>query len=194
MRTVITADLKRWEKLGELRTLAKQHGLSLQVQTFINPKTGKEDDYTWFTKNEGFTVVPITSDRQLVLVRQYKQAVEEIVLEFPCGVMKKDEAGTAAALREVLEETGYVSERVTETSAGMIRLAPRKSTSGFHTYVALNCRWTGKQSLDEGEDAIEVLEASPDEFESLILDGKINSTESMNAYFLALHHGYFKSP
>jgi ADP-ribose pyrophosphatase len=192
MRTVITAELKKWEKRGESRTLAKQHGLSLQEQTFINPKTGKEDDYTWFTKNTGFTVVPITKDGNLVLVRQYKQAVDDIVLEFPCGVMKKDEAGTAAALREILEETGYASENVQETSAGMIRLAPRKSTSGFHTYVARDCHWTDKQSLDEGEDAIEVLEASREEVEVLILNGGISSTESVNAYFLARLSGHIQ--
>ncbi len=191
MRIVIKANLQKWATRGETRVLAKQHGLSLIEQTFVNPVTGKEDQYTQFTKNEGFTVVPITADGNVVLIRQFKQASNDYFLEFPCGVMKKDEAGTQGAMRELLEETGYTTVRTVETSSGMIHLAPRKSPSGYRTYVALGCRYTGNQKLDRGEDAIEVYEATVDEVRDLIIKRDICSCESRDAFFMARELGYF---
>jgi ADP-ribose pyrophosphatase len=191
MRIVIKAELQKWEQPGATRFLAKQHGLSLSELTFVHPVTRKEELYTQFIKKEGFTVVPVTTDGHLVLVRQFKQASRDFFLEFPCGVMKPDEAGTEAAMRELLEETGYTTVRTLETSSGMIHLAPRKSPSGYRTFVALGCRFTGKQALDEGEDAIEVYEATVDEVRDLIIKRDIRSCESRDAFFMARELGHF---
>lgn len=53
------------------------------------------------------TVVAVTVDRQIVLVRQYRPAIEGYSLELPSGTVDAGESPVAAAARELLEETGY---------------------------------------------------------------------------------------
>ncbi|MCC6564062.1 NUDIX hydrolase [Candidatus Uhrbacteria bacterium] len=191
LRTIIDPDLTKWAKQGEPRVLAKQHGLSLVAQNFVHPKTGKVEEYTQFTKNPGFTIVPVTTDGELILVRQYKQAVDDFVYEFPAGLMRADEATTTHATAELLEETGCRPTKVLRLTERMIELAPRKSPSGYHLFIALGCQLIKEQDLEEDEDAIQVLIANPAEVEAMILRGEFRSTESVTAFFLARLHGHF---
>ncbi|MCK9361088.1 NUDIX hydrolase [Patescibacteria group bacterium] len=191
LRTIIDPDLTKWAKQGEPRMLAKQHGLSLVAQNFVHPKTGKVEEYTQFTKSPGFTIVPVTTDGELIIVRQYKQAVDDFVYEFPAGLMKADEATTTHATTELLEETGCRPTRVLRLTERMIELAPRKSPSGYHLFIALGCQLIKEQDLEEDEDAIQVLVASTAEVAAMIIRGEFRSTESVTAFLLAQLHGHF---
>jgi ADP-ribose pyrophosphatase len=52
-------------------------------------------------------VIPYTPDGRVVLVRQFRHAVEEMSLEFPSGLVDAGEEPEATARRELEEETGY---------------------------------------------------------------------------------------
>ena len=53
------------------------------------------------------TVVAVTADRHIILVRQYRPAIEDFSLELPSGTVDAGETPESAAVRELLEETGY---------------------------------------------------------------------------------------
>ncbi len=55
-------------------------------------------------------VLPVLHDGRLLLVRQYRKAVEEVLLEVPAGKLDPGEAPEAAARRELWEETGLEAE------------------------------------------------------------------------------------
>jgi ADP-ribose pyrophosphatase len=57
------------------------------------------------------SIVALTTDQRLVLVRQYRPAVERMTLELPSGLVDAGELPEVSARRELLEETGYVAER-----------------------------------------------------------------------------------
>jgi ADP-ribose pyrophosphatase len=57
-------------------------------------------------------VVATTPEQQIVLVRQYRPAVERVTLEIPSGLLDPGETPEVAAIRELREETGYVADRV----------------------------------------------------------------------------------
>ncbi|MCW8131191.1 MAG: NUDIX hydrolase [Planctomycetota bacterium] len=53
------------------------------------------------------TVLPVTSDGRIVLVRQFRPVVEDYCLELPSGHVEAGEEPGVAARRELMEETGY---------------------------------------------------------------------------------------
>jgi 8-oxo-dGTP pyrophosphatase MutT (NUDIX family) len=64
------------------------------------------DDYFVSQRPDVAIVVPLTRERDFILVRQYKHGAQAITLEFPAGTFRSESAEAAAA-RELEEETGY---------------------------------------------------------------------------------------
>jgi 8-oxo-dGTP pyrophosphatase MutT (NUDIX family) len=60
------------------------------------------------------TIVAVTDKEELLLVRQYRPAVEQSCLELPAGTVDADESPAEAARRELLEETGYLADEIQE--------------------------------------------------------------------------------
>jgi len=56
-------------------------------------------------------VVPVTKAREFLLIRQFRPVVNNFVVEFPAGLNDKDENLIDAARRELIEETGYTSDK-----------------------------------------------------------------------------------
>ena len=69
---------------------------------------GQEDDRVVWTRGDFVLVVAITPKQEVVLIREYKQAIEQAVLCLPAGGKKKDESPREAGLRELREESGYL--------------------------------------------------------------------------------------
>lgn len=65
-------------------------------------------------------VVPVTSDGELLLVRQFRPVLDNFVIEFPAGLSDKGESLIEAARRELIEETGYTTERLSYLTEGPI--------------------------------------------------------------------------
>lgn len=189
MKTVITADLQKWQKVGEARLLAQSNGLRILEQDFVNPKDKNIETFSILTKREGITICPITNDGDLVLVRQYKQGVDNFVLEFPAGNFENGENGKVTALRELREETGYVAQDLIVLSQ-LSHIMPRKSPSAEYVAIALGCEPVGLQRLDEAEGMIETLEMTQGEFFTLVFSGEITSAPTKLAAFMAMLYGY----
>ncbi len=62
-------------------------------------------------------IVPITTDGRVLLIRQYHHAIGRALLGLPAGTQEPDEEPAATARRELIEETGYAAETVTELVA-----------------------------------------------------------------------------
>lgn len=83
------------------------------------------DDPGWEGKSfyqvnepNGAMVCAFTRDEKLILVRQFRPAVEHYVLDLPAGCIDDGESPKDAARRELLEETGYVCEELFYVGAG----------------------------------------------------------------------------
>lgn len=71
-------------------------------------------------------VIPVTMDREFLLIRQFRPVVNNFVVEFPAGLNDKEESLIEAAKRELIEETGYDAEE-------LIFLADGPVSSGMST-------------------------------------------------------------
>lgn len=132
-----------------------------------------------FIKHKGAAaVVAVTKDEKLLMVRQYRNALDRYTIELPAGGRDTpDESTMECAARELEEETGYRAEELEY-------LISLKTTVAFcdeliDVYVARNLI-PSKQKLDEGE-YINVVEYDLDELCQMIFDKKIQDSKTVSA-------------
>src|SRR5690606_38673542 len=108
-------------------------------------------------------LVALTEDNKIIMVEQFRKALEKTIIEIPAGKIEKGEAPEVTALRELEEETGY--------TAAKLELIQSFSTSpGFadeiiHLYSAEGLsKATSGAVLDEDE-FVELMEVSIEEAE-----------------------------
>jgi ADP-ribose pyrophosphatase len=99
--------------------------------------------------------VPVTDDKEVLLVRQFRPPVNGYVIEFPAGLMSEREDGLEeAARRELLEETGYAAKDMIYLTEGP--LSSGASGEILTAFLAKGLEFKGLGKRDETED-IEVL-------------------------------------
>jgi ADP-ribose pyrophosphatase len=130
------------------------------------------------------TVVALTSDQQVVMERQYRHGIQQTILELPGGAMEPDEHDPlAAAKRELLEETGYSSDRFIEL--GKVCPNPANQVNYVHYFLALDAKKTSAQHLDDTEE-IEVELISFNEVVEIAKRGELLQAMQVGALFFAL--------
>ncbi|MDQ6693308.1 MAG: NUDIX hydrolase [Chloroflexota bacterium] len=128
-------------------------------------------------------LVVVDEEKKLLLVRQYRRAVDRALLEIPAGTREKGEDAEACARREVMEEVGY-------EAASVVRLGGFYSAPGFCTEF-LDCYLlTGlKENKQQGDDDenIEVERLSVAEALQAIQTGEICDAKSICGILLWLN-------
>ncbi|HEV8689936.1 MAG TPA: NUDIX hydrolase [Ideonella sp.] len=122
-------------------------------------------------------VVPLLDDGRLVLERQYRYPLGQVLLEFPAGKIDPGEPTAVCAMRELVEETGY---RAAEWAfAGRLHNAPAYSTECLELWFARGLS-EGEPQLDHGE-FIEVVAMSEAELDALAARGELTDAKSLIA-------------
>lgn len=123
-------------------------------------------------------VVPVREDGKLLMVRQWRNALDRYTLEIPAGGLNSaDEPPMLAAARELEEETGYHSENLTHLLS--LRTTVAFCNEKIEIYVAQDLKPT-HQHLDEDE-FIDVYAYSVDELCEMIYSGKIEDGKTIAA-------------
>ena len=132
-----------------------------------------------FIKHKGAAAVgPVTDEGKILMVRQYRNALERYTLEIPAGALDTaDEPGITCASRELEEETGYRSENL----EWLINL---RTTVAFcnekiEVFVAKNLI-PSKQHLDEDE-FIDLGAYTMEELKKKIYSGEIEDAKTVSA-------------
>ena len=119
--------------------------ISLKVDTVEVPNRGYQKREI-VEHNGAVGIVAITPENKVVLVRQYRKAVEKELWEIPAGKIEIGENPKECAIRELKEETGYSAENMKlihkfYTSAGF-------SNQKIYIFLAENLI-QGERDLDE---------------------------------------------
>ena len=176
--------LRPWRILGsEYRIQTKF--LRLRADRVELPSGDVVDDY-FVRESRGFCVVfALTPEQNVLLVRQYKHGIREIVTELPAGMIDEDETPETCAARELAEETGYTGSAPQHVRTFLSD--PTNATARFHLFVVRDAVRTREPSFDLTEE-IEVELAPVDEVRAMALDGRIAAGSQVAAVLVALAH------
>jgi ADP-ribose pyrophosphatase len=129
-------------------------------------------------------IVAFDADGQVLLVRQYRTAADQILLELPAGTLEPDEPPEACAERELQEETGYKPGRLEHI--GGIYTAPGYTTEFIHLFLAYDLV---ESSLPSDEDeAISVERMSFSDALDAIDAGRIEDSKTVAGLLRAARH------
>ncbi len=132
--------------------------------------------------NGAVAIVALTKDDKIVMVRQYRYACNDTVLEIPAGKIDKGETDPLkAAVRELQEETGYTAGRIEYMGACNPSVA--YSEEVIHLYLMTDLT-PGEQHLDVDE-AVEVLEMPFDEVYDMAARGELIDSKTFAALIMA---------
>ncbi|MDT3402451.1 NUDIX hydrolase [Mucilaginibacter terrae] len=137
------------------------------------------DDYYFSPLGDVVQVLALTPQHEVILVRQYKHALGEILLELPGGMQQKNKSLIQSALNELEEEVGVKAEAEQLISLGKIANNPTKTKQITYGYILFNAEFNSAQKLDVTEN-IEVLTMPAPEVLQKVKDGEIWVTDSMN--------------
>jgi ADP-ribose pyrophosphatase len=147
---------------------------------------GAEGEWECVRHPGGALVIPVTPEGQLVLVRQYRFAVQGWLLEFPAGTVESYESPLETIQREIQEETGYRAD--TWTKLGQFFLAPGYSDEIIYAFLAQDLVKLEHPPQGDEDEQIETVLMSPAELETAIREQEPIDAKSIAAFFLALPH------
>ena len=122
-------------------------------------------------------VVPMLGDGRLVLERQYRYPLRQVMIEFPAGKLDAGESTFGCAQRELLEETGYSATEWAH--AGMLHPVIAYSTEFIDIWFARGLS-LGERRLDTGE-FLDVFTATLPELLLWCRDGQVTDAKTLTA-------------
>jgi ADP-ribose pyrophosphatase len=143
----------------------------LRRERFESRHSGKIHDYYVIDLNDAVNVVALTPDEQLLLVSQFRAGSGRDSLELPGGLVDPGEDPCAAAVRELLEETGYAGDP--PILLGTLWSNPSLLTSRNSTIVIQNARQVAEPKPDQNEE-LTIQRVPVEEIPRMIRDGRID--------------------
>jgi len=178
----MTDDPLAWERL-DAETAYSCSGFDV-VHERVRLPDGTETDFDYLSEPPAVVVLPLTPDGEVVVIEEWRQAVERVNRGIPAGSTEPDDDADleAAARRELREETGYEADRVEHR--GAVEPANGFADSVHHHFVARDCRPTAAQDLDDDE-SIRV-DTAP--FDDLLAEAVSGELRDARAVLAVLRH------
>lgn len=141
-----------------------------------NGKTSKRE----IVKHPGaVAIIAVTNDNKIVMVEQYRKALERALVEIPAGKLEKGEEPIVCARRELEEETGYHCEKLKHLTS--FYTSPGFADELVHLFVAEELvKLQESAELDEDE-FVDILELTLDEAISFMSENKIYDAKTAYA-------------
>ena len=184
-----------WEEIST-EHIVQDKWIDFRRSAYRFPDGSVFEPFYSYSRRDYVVIVASDTDGNYICVRQFRQGIKEVTTEFPAGGIERtdgreygsggspvaSEDALEAAKRELLEETGYVSDEWTH-----LLTVPSNATISdnyAHIFMAKNCSKSGEQKLDETE-FLNVRKYSAAEIEELIYKGDFQQAVHIMAWLLA---------
>ncbi|MCG3089995.1 NUDIX hydrolase [Sporosarcina cyprini] len=170
------------EKTVTSRTIYEGRVISLRVEDVELPdgKLAKRE----LVKHPGaVAILAVTAEGKLVLVRQFRKALERTLVEIPAGKIEPGEDKRITAIRELEEETGYRAEQFEYIQS--FATSPGFADEVIHLYVATDLKKVENPAAGDEDEFIDILECTIEEAEQLVSDGQVFDAKTLYAILYA---------
>jgi ADP-ribose pyrophosphatase len=139
-------------------------------------------------RHKGASVVlPLHADRRVVLVRQYRYPIDEVLLELPAGKLDPGEDARACAARELQEETGWRGREIHEL--GSFLTTPGFTDEVLYAFLATPLA-AAHDAAPDPDEAIEIVTMPVGELLEACRSGEIRDAKTLATIFLAQLNGW----
>lgn len=152
--------------------------VSLQVDDVLLPngKTSKRE----IIKHPGaVAIIALTAENKIVLVEQFRKALERTIVEIPAGKLEEGEDPTVCAIRELEEETAYTCEKIEWLMS--FYTSPGFANEIIHLYIATNLTKKHHPLPLDDDEFVRVIELTLDEAIQYVKDQKIYDAKTAYA-------------
>ncbi len=163
------------EKCLETRKIYSGRVVALRIDRVMLP-SGRKSIREVVEHRGAVAAIPVKGDK-IILIRQYRYPVDEVIYEIPAGTREKNETPDETMARELEEEIGYRAGRLTH-------LFTFYSTPGFTTekisiYLAEELEPVERRP--EHDENIEVVEVEKERIPEMIKNGEIRDGKTIAA-------------
>ena len=146
VESVVTWTRNRSEQIADCKIF--------QLRRDYSTSSAGSDEHTFVCLEcpDWVNIIPLTADKQVLLIEQYRHGIEGITLEIPGGMVDGNESPQIAAVRELLEETGYVPREV--IALGKSRPNPAIQNNWVYHFLALDIEFKQEPEFDTTEHAV----------------------------------------
>lgn len=178
--------IEKWKILSE-KDVSPSKWFPIKQHTVKLASGVEVDDYFISPLGDVAMVLPITVDNEVVLIRQYKHGLGEIIIEIPAGFQQVGKSLEASAIAELEEEAGILTTEDNLIYLGKFCNCPTKIYNVTHGFLATNLTFNSVQNLELTEE-IEIMLKSPKEVIAMVQRGELWVGDSvgviMKAYLM----------
>jgi ADP-ribose pyrophosphatase len=174
-------------KLIDRQLLYNGKKIKLELHHLEDTNTGARHVREVVVHPGAVCVLPFLDADHIILIRNRRYAIGQILLEIPAGTLEKNEDPINCAGRELLEETGYLAAKL--KPIGNFFTSPGILSEKMYAFAAYNLEQQ-TAALEEGEE-IEVETARYDDALRMIHDGRLHDGKTIAT--LLMYDKFFRS-
>lgn len=179
-------DEKLEPRLVARRSIYSGRIVHLDVDRIVEP-SGKEVEREVVRHGGAAVLLAVTNERRVVLVRQYRYASGEMMLEVPAGTIDAGESPVETARRELVEETGYYPNRLEKLYEFFP--SPGILTELMHLFLATDLE--EREAAPDDDESLEIVELPIEEALALQVGRDLRDAKTIIALSYLRSHPVF---
>lgn len=148
--------------------------IRVRVDTILTP-SGRKTTREIVEHDDCIVALPLDKEKNVLMVRQFREAVGKILLELPAGGIDEGEQPADAVYRELQEEIGFIPKKITEL--GGFYPSPGYTTEYLHLFLATELE--PKKLVAEDTHEIEVIRVPLADIQTMLQKGEIVDAKSI---------------
>ncbi len=168
-------------KILNTSTIAQSKLFSIE-QVELEFSNGEQRNYERIiaSSSGAVLIIPLIDDVNFMMIKEYSVGTHRYELLFPKGRIDKGESIEQAANRELMEETGYAANKLTQLHT--MTIAP--GYLGFETHIILAENLYEKKLPGDEPETLEVVKYNMNKFDQLINNPELTEARSIAALYM----------